>query len=33
MAHIGLIGGYIGIVEKKIETAIVYWGYIWDNGK
>ena len=25
MAHIGLIGGYVGIVEKKMETAIVYW--------
>ena len=20
--------GYIGIMEKKIETSIVYWGYI-----
>ena len=29
--------GYIGIMEKKMETTIVYrglyWGYIWDNGK
>ena len=30
----------IGIMEKKMETTIVYWGYIgvilglyWDNGK
>ena len=20
--------GYIGIMEKKMETTIVYWGYI-----
>ena len=26
-------GGYIGIMEKKMETTIVYWGYIKDNGK
>ena len=24
---------YIGIMEKKMETTIVYWGYISDNGK
>ena len=22
-------GGNIGIMEKKMETTIVYWGYIW----
>ena len=22
--------GYIGIMEKKMETTIVYWGYIGD---
>ena len=21
--------GYIGIVEKKMETTIISWGYIW----
>ena len=20
---------YIGIMEKKMETAVAYWGYIW----
>ena len=25
--------GYIGIMENEMETTIVYWGYIWDNGK
>ena len=28
--------GYIGIMEKKMETTIVYWVYIgvyWDSGK
>ena len=29
----GYIGGYIGIMEKKMETTIVYWGFHWDNGK
>ena len=23
------MGGYIGIMEKKMETTIVYWGSIW----
>ena len=23
----------LGIMEKKMETAIVYWGYIGNNGK
>ena len=32
-AHIGFIGYhigvcFIGIMEKKMETTIVYWGYI-----
>ena len=26
----GLYRGYIGIMEKKMETTIVYWGYIGD---
>ena len=25
--HIGYLG-YIGIIEKKMETAIVYWVYV-----
>ena len=25
---LGLYRGYIGIMEKKMETTIVYWGYI-----
>ena len=25
---LGLCRGYIGIMEKKMETTIVYWGYI-----
>ena len=25
--------GYIGIMEKRMETTIVYWGYIGDNGE
>ena len=24
---LGLYRGYIGIMEKKMETTIVYWGY------
>ena len=24
----GLGLGYIGIMEKNLETAIVYWGYV-----
>ena len=24
----GLYWGYMGIMEKKMETAMVYWGYI-----
>ena len=24
----GIYRGYIGIMEKKMETTIVYWGYI-----
>ena len=27
------IGGYIGIMEKKMETTIVYRGLYRDNGK
>ena len=23
-----IIGDYIGIMENKMETTIVYWGYI-----
>ena len=26
--YYSLLGLYIGIMEKKMETAIVYWGYI-----
>ena len=29
----GYIGGYIGIMEKKMETTIVYRGLYRDNGK
>ena len=29
---IGLHRGYLGIMEKKMET-IVYWRLYWDNGK
>ena len=25
--------GYIGIMENKMETTIVYWGLYGDNGK
>ena len=25
------IGGYIGVMEKKMETTIVYWGLYNDN--
>ena len=25
---LGLCWGYIGIMEKKMETTVVYWGYI-----
>ena len=34
MRYIGIIGciyiyrGYIGIMEKKMETTIIYWGNI-----
>ena len=24
----GIYRGYIGIMEKKMETTIVYWGYM-----
>ena len=27
------IGVYIGIVEKKMETTILYRGVYWDSGK
>ena len=27
------IGDYIGILEKKMEATIVYWGFYWDTGK
>ena len=27
-AYWGYIGDYIGIMEKKMETTIVSWGYI-----
>ena len=26
-------GVYIGIMEKKMETTILYGGLYWDNGK
>ena len=25
--------GSIGIMENKMQTTIVYWGFYWDNGK
>ena len=28
--HIGEILGYIGIMENKMETTVVYWGYMRD---
>ena len=28
----GIYWGYIGIVEKKMETAIVDWGYMEEYG-
>ena len=33
MGFRGHIGVYIGIMENKMETTIVYWGLYWDNGK
>ena len=38
---LGIYWGYIGIMEKNMETTIVvylgmmglYWGTYWDNGK
>ena len=27
------MGGIWGIMEKKMETTVVYWGYMGDNGK
>ena len=27
---LGFLRGYIGIMEKKMESTIVYWGYIGD---
>ena len=27
------IGGSIGRMEKKMETTLVYWGYVRENGK
>ena len=24
---------HIGIMAKKMETTIVYWGLYWENGK
>ena len=26
----GFIGGYVGRMENKMETTIVYWSYIGD---
>ena len=28
-----IYGDYIGIMENKMETTIVYWGLHGDNGK
>ena len=28
-----ILEGYIGIMEKKMEPTVVYWGVYWDNGK
>ena len=28
-----IFGGYIGVMENKMETTIVYWGLYWGNGK
>ena len=42
VAHWGnitaILGGYIGILETKMETTAIlvlglYWGLYWDNGK
>ena len=27
-AELTVVGYYIGIMQKKMETTIVYWGYI-----
>ena len=27
------VGGLYGIMEKNMETTIVYWGYIGNSGK
>ena len=35
-SYIGIIGlyrGYIGIMEKKMEATMVFWGLYWGNGK
>ena len=29
----GTIGVILGIMENNMETTIVYWGYVGDNGK
>ena len=29
--RLGLYRGYLEIMEKKMETTIVYWGYISGN--
>ena len=31
--HVGTTIGYVGIMEKNMETTIAYWGYIENNGK
>ena len=35
-SRLGLYRGYMGIMEKKMETTIVYWDYtggIWEQWK
>ena len=29
----GFIVGYIRIMENKMETTVIHWGYIGNNGK
>ena len=31
--YYSMLGGILGIMEKKMETTIVCWGYIGNNGK
>ena len=33
VGNIGITSDNMGIMEKKMETTIIQWGYIGDNGK